>query len=148
MSKPEPTEPLVPVSLWRRAQNPPGRRTPRGTYLLGGMVRVLAVGGACRVRSGTVRGSMCADMTDPARSTVRTGLLDAEVVDRFFKRLEAFHVRAVEDAEIATAREDSGRLTTEVECLAAIVPTHPVAVAAHQHALGETEQRLADAEDR
>jgi hypothetical protein len=75
-------------------------------------------------------------------------LLDAEVVKQFFAHLDAFHVRAVDTAELEAARVDVETRTGEVERLAAVVPTSAVGIAAHQEALSATESALADAEDR
>lgn len=140
---------LVTASLWRRAQNEPGRRTPRGKYLLSGLVHCAACGRRMQgsLRNGT-RIYVCRYDGCPARSSVTTARLDAEVIERFFARLEDFHVRATDDAGIQEASEDVKRLTGEVERLAAIVPKHPAAVAAHQRALAEAESSLIEAEDR
>lgn len=142
-------EPLVSASLWRRAQNPPGRRTPRGTYLLSGLVRCAR---CTRSMEGSLRHEariyVCRNHACPARSNVRTTRLDAEVVGQFFARLDEFHARAIDDDDVTRARVEVERLTGEVERLAAVVPTHPAAIAAHQRALDDAERALTDAEDR
>jgi hypothetical protein len=74
--------------------------------------------------------------------------LDEEVVRQLFSHLDAFHVRAVDDAELEAAQEEVERCTAEVQSLAAVVPTHPTAVASHQSALEASEAALAEAEDR
>ena len=74
--------------------------------------------------------------------------LDAEVSEQFFAHLDAFHVRAVDDAETPRRRVEVEQRAGEVERLAAVVPSHPTAIAAHQAALEEAERALIDAEDR
>jgi len=142
-------EPIVSAPLWRRAQNEPGRRTPRGTYLLGGLVRCAGCG---RAMQGSLRNGariyVCRVDECPSHGNVRTALLDAEVVEQLFARLADFHARAVDDSEVAALREDAQRLTGDVERLATVIPSHPAAIAAHQNALAGAERTLADAEDR
>ena len=74
--------------------------------------------------------------------------LDAEVTEQFFAHLEAFHVKAVNDAELERPAPKVEEHTAEVEALAAVVPSHPKAVAAHQAALETAEGALAEAEER
>jgi hypothetical protein len=152
-------EPIVSPGLWRRAQNGAGRRTPRGTYLLSGLVRCAGCG---RIMRGSTSGRKprkgrkatpprvytCQTRECRARSTMTVDRLDAEVVCQFFAQLDDFHVRAVDDAEFASARDQVEKCEGEVERLAAIVPRHPKAIASHQAALETAEQLLADAEDR
>jgi DNA invertase Pin-like site-specific DNA recombinase len=143
-------EPIVSTSLWRRAQNKPGRRTPRGTYLLGGLVRCAGCGRRMRgttLGRGAGRAYSCDGPECKARSTIMVGKLDAEITDQFFRHLDAFHVRPVEDGEFDQAHAEVERRTEELEALAAVIPSHPTAVAAHQAALNEAEQELIQAED-
>ena len=142
-------EPLVPAPLWRRAQNEPGRRTPRGTYLLSGLVRCAGCG---RNMQGSLRNGtgvyVCRTDGCLAKSSVRTSLLDTESTERFFDRLQSFHVQAVTREQLAASDGEVDRLTGEVERLATIVPTHAAAIAAHQRALTDAERALSEAEDR
>ncbi|MGH2974635.1 MAG: recombinase family protein [Solirubrobacterales bacterium] len=157
--KPDAHEPIVTPALWRKAQNGPGRRTPRGTYLLSGLARCAGCGR--RLRGSTLgrkprkgrkasppRIYTCATPECEARSTIVVDRLNAEVVRQFFDHLDAFHVRAVDDAELEVARSDVEQRTAEVEKLAAVVPSHPAAIAAHQEALEAAEQALVKGEDR
>ena len=146
-------EPLVPLALWRRAQPEPGRRTPRGTYLLTGLVRCAACGRRLKGGSlGSYRGAkriyQCDNRSCPARSTVIAMRLDAEVTKQFFEHLDAFHVRAAEDRELGEIDAELERLTGEVERVAAVIPSHRAAIAAHQDALAAVEATLTELEDR
>jgi DNA invertase Pin-like site-specific DNA recombinase len=152
-------EPIVSTTLWRRAQNGKGRRTPRGTYLLSGLARCASCG-------RTLRGSALGHKPRPgrkapppriytcnaaeceARSTIVVDRLDTEVVKQFFEHLDTFHIRAVDDSEIDAAKQAVEQHTANVEALAAVVPSHPAAIAAHQEALTDAENELAHAEDR
>jgi hypothetical protein len=89
----------------------------------------------------------CADRPD-RYSTVVVERLDAEAVAQFFAHLDAFHVRAVDDADLEAARADVEARTGEVERLAQVVPQSAAGIAAHQAALSDAERALADAEDR
>jgi hypothetical protein len=143
--------PIVTAALWRRAQGKPGHRTPRGTYLLSGLARCAGCGRRMRgttLGRGTHRVYSCNDADCSARATIMVHLLDEEVVEQFFAHLDAFHVRAVNDAELEEARAKVERLTSDVEMLAAVVPSHPSALASHQAALEAAEESLIDAEDR
>ena len=60
-----------------------------------------------------------------ARSTIVVDRLDAEVDRQFFAHLDAFHVRAVDDAELDAARAEVEQRTAEVERLAARRPEPP-----------------------
>jgi DNA invertase Pin-like site-specific DNA recombinase len=144
-------EPLVSASLWRRAQNEPGHRTPRGTYLLSGLVRCSGCGRNMRASSGGLRKPavyVCVTPECKARySTVVVDKIDAEVIEQFFARLDAFHTQAIADDDLAEASSEVERLGSEVERLAMVTPSHPKAVAAHQRALQTAENALADAED-
>jgi site-specific DNA recombinase len=146
-------EPLVTVMLWRKAQNPPGRRTPRGSYLLSGLVRCAGCARRMRASSGGAGSKpsiyQCTTPEcDRRYTTVTVERLDAEVTAQFFDHLDAFHVRAVDSGELDAARTTVAERTGEVERLAAVVPTHPRAIEAHQGALREAELLLAGAEDR
>ncbi len=145
-------EAIVPVALWRRAQNVPGERTPRGAYLLSGRVRCAGCGRRMQAGKpghlGDRRTCECRNRECPARSVVMVDLLDAEVLTCLWERLDAFHLAAVEDEEVETARTSVEDLTAALEMLAAVIPSHPVAVAAHQAALQEAEMALQTAEDR
>lgn len=144
-------EPIVSAAVWRRAQGEPGRRTPRGTYLLSGLARCAGCGRRMR---GTILGRDatrvyscdCRDCT--ARATIMVDRLDAEIVDQFFAHLSDFHVRAVDSADVEIAQQEVDERTGDVERLAAVIPSHPAAVAAHQDRLQASERALADAEDR
>jgi DNA invertase Pin-like site-specific DNA recombinase len=157
--KPQAHDPIVTPALWRRAQNGGGRRTPRGTYLLSGLVRCAGCGR--RMRGSTSgreprkgrkatppRIYTCETQECTARSTIVVDRLDAEVVGQFFAYLDDFHVRAADDAELEGARTEVERRTAEVETLASVVPKHPSAVAAHQAVLDAAERTLVEAEDR
>lgn len=152
-------EPIVSATLWRKAQNAPGRRTPRGTYLLSGIARCAGCGRRLRgsalgrkPRSGRKasppRVYTCDTAECEARSTIVVGRLDNEVVAQFFAYLDDFHVRAVDDSELDAAQAEVAERTAEVERLAAVIPSHPAGIAAHQDALGSAEQALLEAEDR
>jgi DNA invertase Pin-like site-specific DNA recombinase len=149
--KPDAHEPLVSPSLWRRAQNEPGHRTPRGNYLLSGLVRCAGCGRNMRASSGGAKKPAVFVCVTPECSlrytTIVVQTIDAEVVDQFFARLERYHLRAVHDDEIEGARGQVERLGNEVECVAAVKPTHPRAVAVHQKTLEDAERALSDAED-
>jgi site-specific DNA recombinase len=152
-------EPIVSAALWRRAQNKPGRRTPRGNYLLSGLARCSGCGRRLR---GSTQGRkphngrkappprvyLCATRECEARSTIVVDRLDEEVVRQLFAHLDDFHVRAVDDSELEDARKAVAERESEVETLAAVVPSHPTAVAAHQGRLEVAERALVDAEDR
>jgi len=150
---PDAHEPIVPAALWRRAQVEPGRRTPRGNYLLTGLVRCAGCGRRMRGSSGG-RGSKpstysCQTAGCSLRyTTAVVNRLDAEVVEQFFARLDDFHLQAVEDDVLEGAQAEVETRTGEVERLAAVVPSHPAAVKAHQLALTAAEDELAEAEDR
>jgi site-specific DNA recombinase len=146
-------EPLVTPALWRQAQRPPGRRTPRGTYLLTGLVRCSGCGRRMRSTTGG-RGSKPATYScqtagcELRYTTVTVERLDAEVTDQFFAHLDAFHVQPVNDGDIEAARAAVEIRGGELDRLAAVIPAHPRAVEAHQAALRDAEQALAEAEDR
>ena len=145
-------EGIVTPALWRRAQGKPGRRTPRGTYLLSGLVRCSGCGYRMRATSGgkgskpPVYTCICADC-ELRYTTVTVKRLDEEVVQQFFAHLDAFHLAVVDDGDVKTANDAVAALTRDVESLAMVVPTHPTAVAAHQSRLSEVERALAEAED-
>jgi hypothetical protein len=144
-------EAIVSEALWRRAQGAPGRRTPRGTYLLSGLARCAGCGRNMRGtklgrNSSRVYGCDCRNC--PARSTIMVDALDAEVVEQFFAHLDDFHVQAVDDAEIEAAQRDVQERTGTVERLAAVVPSSMAGIAAHQDALRAAEDALLEAEDR
>ena len=152
-------KPIVTAALWRRAQNGGGRRTPRGTYLLAGLARCAGCGRNLRGsalgrkpregrKAAPPRVYTCSNRECKARSTIVVDPLDEEVTEQFFAHLDAFHVKAVEDAELDRARRAVDERTAEVETLAAVVPSHPKAVAAHQEALEAAEGALNEAEDR
>lgn len=152
-------EPIVSPSLWRRAQNGAGRRTPRGTYLLSGLARCASCG---RTLRGSTTGKkprkdrkvppprvyLCANRQCEARSTIISRNLDNEVVRQFFSYIGKVEAKRVADADIEDARREVAARMAEVESLAAVVPKHPTAVAAHQEALGAAEEALEAAEDR
>jgi DNA invertase Pin-like site-specific DNA recombinase len=143
-------EAIVSEALWRRAQGAPGRRTPRGTYLLSGLVRCAGCGRRMRgsaLGRGGKRVYSCDDASCAARATVTVDRLDDEVLRQFFDHLDEFHVRAVDDSELAAATVAVKERTETVERLAAVVPSHPAAVAAHQAALEDAERTLIGAED-
>jgi DNA invertase Pin-like site-specific DNA recombinase len=147
-------KPIVPAGLWRRAQGKPGRRTPRGTYLLSGVARcagcgrrmrgsTLGRGGKRIYTCGTVKGD-CS-----ARSTVLVERLDAEVTEQFLsRRLADARATRVSDADLDAARERVVELTDAVTLHAQVTPRHQAAVSAHREALAALERELEDAEDR
>jgi DNA invertase Pin-like site-specific DNA recombinase len=142
--------PLVSPSLWRRAQNKPGHRTPRGSYLLSGLVRCTGCGR--RMQGTSARASaaryVCVTRGCTARYTsVRAAKLEAEVAEQLFARLETSRAVAVDDDELVRVDAKTERLAGEVERLAMIAPSHPTAVAAHQKALENAEMALAAVED-
>jgi hypothetical protein len=143
-------EPLVTIGLWHRAQREPGRRTPRGHYLLSGLVRCAGCGRNMRASSGGLKKSavyVCVTPECPLHySTAVVARLDAEVVEQFFAHLDAYELRAVADREVIDARKLAARLRGDVERLAAVTPSHPAAIAAHQAALESAEAALTDAE--
>jgi DNA invertase Pin-like site-specific DNA recombinase len=149
--QPDAHDALVSPALWRRAQNEPGHRTPRGNYLLSGLVRCAGCGRNMRASSGGVKKPavfVCATPECPQRyTTAVVAHLDDEVVEQFFRRLEAFHLRPVDYDELAKARDNVDRVGGEVERLAMVTPSHPRAVRAHQEALHAAETALAEAED-
>jgi DNA invertase Pin-like site-specific DNA recombinase len=144
---------IVSAALWRRAQNEPGERTPRGSYLLSGLVRCAGCGRRMRASSGG-RGSKpavfaCVTPACAVRySTVTVAGLDSEVVEQLFAHLDSYHLRAADDAEVKTAQDDVRERRGEVERLAAVVPSHPIAIESHQAALRDAERALIAAEDR
>jgi DNA invertase Pin-like site-specific DNA recombinase len=144
-------EALVPAALWRRAQPEPGQRTPRGNYLLSGRVRCAECGRRMRASSGGKRKPavyVCITPECPARySTVTVKGLDEEVVAQLEAHLDAYHVRAADDAELKAAEREVREREGAVQRLAAVVPSHSAAIEAHQAALRAEEQALAAAED-
>jgi hypothetical protein len=93
-------EPLVSAALWRRAQNGPGRRTPRGGYLLSALARCAGCGRRMNASSQgrspkkpPVYVCQCADCPD-RYSTVTVERLDAEVTAQFFAHLDASSMSA------------------------------------------------------
>jgi hypothetical protein len=114
--------------------------------LLGKAIPVLArrTSAGYRCGQGRRRPRSAAGVWEAADSLGLERLVGAH---RQVDRLESFHLRATYDAEVQAAREDV-RPHREVERLAAIVPTHPAAVTAHQRALEDTEADLSGAEDR
>jgi site-specific DNA recombinase len=157
-ANPNAHEPLVSPALWRKAQNEPGERTPRGTYLLTGIARCAGCGRSLRGNSqGTkpVKGRKakppriygCDNRHCDARSTIVARRLDDEVTAQFFAHLETHAHRAVDSTKLDAVRAEVQTLTANVERLAAVVPGHPAAVAAHQATLEGAEQALEAAED-
>ncbi|MCW3048865.1 MAG: recombinase family protein [Solirubrobacterales bacterium] len=152
-SQPEAHEALVSPSLWRRAQNEPGQRTPRGNYLLTGLVRCAGCGRTMRGANGrpgadrVLRIYKCVGDDCTARSSVSCELLEAEVA-RFLSDVEVETPDAPSEgeADLTAARELVERLGAEVERLAVVAPTHPRAVAVHAEALASKEQELVAAE--
>jgi DNA invertase Pin-like site-specific DNA recombinase len=143
-------EAIVSPSVWRRAQPAPSRRTPRGSYLLTGLVRCAGCGWRMLANSGGREGPRvyaCPTLDCPAKSTVLVHRLDEEVVRQFFEHLEDFSVREATGGTLETARALVAERTAVVERLAAVVPSHPAAVAAHQEALRAAERELEEAED-
>jgi site-specific DNA recombinase len=141
---------IVPAALWRRAQGEPGRMTPRGDYLLTGLVRCAGCGRRMRGDSGGRRGPRtyaCEGRDCPAKSVAVVERLDAEVTEQLFRHLDEFHVQAVTDEELAAAEAKVAEVAERIKLRAQIAPTHPTAVAAHQAALEEDERALAEAED-
>jgi DNA invertase Pin-like site-specific DNA recombinase len=145
------TDPIVTPALWRRAQVAPGRRTPRGGYLLTGLVRCAGCGRRMRATSGgTKKVSTYSCQTAECKlryTTVTVDRLDAEVVDQFFAALGELRAEAVDDDAIEEAEAEVRRLTEEVETRAMVAPAHPSAVAAHGTALKQAEGALIEAED-
>jgi DNA invertase Pin-like site-specific DNA recombinase len=144
-------EPIIGSTLWRRAQPEPGRRTPRGTYLLSGLARCAGCGRTLRgstLGRGDKRIYTCDGQDCQAKSTVIVPRLDNEVVRQLFERLEAFHLEAVDDREVEHATAAVRRLQEEVQRLAQVIPSHPTAIEAHQEALSAAETRLNHAEDQ
>jgi hypothetical protein len=143
-------EPIVTPALWRRAQNKPGRRTPRGTYLLSGLARCAGCGRNLRGSSQGKRAKpiyTCENRNCTARPTLMVNRLDAEVVAQLFVHLDDFHVQAVDDDELAAAHADTEEARGVVERLAAVVPASAAGIAAHQAALTDAERALEVAED-
>ena len=110
-------EPIVTPALWRKAQNGAGRRTPRGTYLLSGIARCASCGRTLRGsalgrkphkgrKAAPPRIYTCANRACEARPTIVVDRLDDEVTEQFFAHLDAFHIEAVEDAELDSARAE------------------------------------------
>jgi hypothetical protein len=145
-------EPIVSPALWRRAQNPPGRRTPRGNYLLSGMVRCAGCGRNMRASSGGTKKPAVYVCTTPECklrwTTVVVDKIDAEVIAQFFARLDAFHAQAVADDELAGGRAKVQNLEDELTALVQLKVSHPMALAAHQEAVSDLEGRLQLAEDQ
>jgi len=143
-------EAIVSPALWRQAQSKPGRRTPRGTYLLSGLARCAGCGRRLRgttLGRGAKRIYTCDGADCEAKSTVTVDRLEAEVVEQFFAHLDAFHLRAVGDEELADAQAAVTAEEERLRNLAAVVPEHPVAIEAHQEKLRGVERALGDAED-
>jgi DNA invertase Pin-like site-specific DNA recombinase len=148
---PKGCDPIVTPALWRRAQVEPGRRTPRGTYLLTGKVKCAGCGRSMRASSGgTKKPAVYACVTaecDLRYTTATVERLDAEVVAQFFSGLGEVQAEAVDDDAIVEAAGDVRRRGEQVETLAMVAPSHLSAVAAHQAALNDAEQALQRAED-
>jgi len=89
-------EPLVSPPLWRRAQNEPGDRTPRGNYLLSGLVRCAGCGRNTHASSGGLRKPAVYVCVTPEYelccSTTVVEKIDTEVVEQFFAGLDRLHV--------------------------------------------------------
>jgi DNA invertase Pin-like site-specific DNA recombinase len=150
--KPNAHDRIVAPALWRRAQPEPGQRTPRGVYLLSGLVRCAACGWRMRASSGG-RGRKpavftCVNRSCTARSTITVKRLDAEVIEQFFAHLDGYSVRKIEDGELEAARRVVAERENALRALAAVVPSHPIAVESHQAALAGAERELVEAEDR
>ena len=143
-------EPLVEHSLWRRAQKEPGHRTPRGGYLLSGLVRCAGCGkGMQGSKQGKAPRYECRTRGCPERyTTITTARLDTEVVESLFRRLEISRVHAVDDDDLIQAASEVEQLEDELTTLVQVRVTHPRALAAHQDAVSAAERRLQDAEDR
>src|SRR5215207_6098012 len=138
---------IVPAALWRQAQGEPGQRTPRGDYLLTGLVRCAGCGRRMRATSGG-RGRKPSTYTcqtagcELRYTTAVVDRLDSQVVEQFFAHLDDFHLQTVADDELEAAHGDVEARIGEVERLAAVVPSHPAAVRAHQLALSAAEEAL------
>jgi site-specific DNA recombinase len=144
-------EPIVDAPLWRRAQVPAGRRTPRGTYLLSGLVRCAGCGRRMRgTTGGPGKGRVynCDTTGCAAKSTVTVDRLDSEVVEQFFAQMDAFHLRAVSDSEIEAAQAALEDARHAVELQAQTTPQSTIAVAAHNAKLADLERDYEAAEDR
>jgi Recombinase zinc beta ribbon domain len=113
-------DPIVTREEWEAAQAVDGSRTPRGTYLLSGIVRCAACGmtmrgtrtgrGAGRVykhdRGGETSSGRCRE-----RPTIMCNRLDAFVTEQFLAGLDAFEVQAVESgSSAAEARQELDRV--------------------------------------
>jgi hypothetical protein len=162
--KREAHEPIVSESLWRRAQREPGRRTPRGSYLLSGLARCAGCGRTLRgstfrnKRKNKTTGVVtsvyeshvytCNTLGCTTSSTVIAPRLEAEVVRRFFDYHGSPTLQAVDEPEIAQTQTEIERLGERVATLAMVVPSHPKAVQAHQEALSAAEGELMAAERR
>lgn len=142
---------IIPTTLWRRAQHEPGRRTPRGRYVLSGLVRCSGCGWRMQSSSGGKRTVPVYKCTTPGCElrylTIKVDRLDEEVA----RQLMDVQVRLPDsqpetDGDLQAARDEVRRLSDELAAIAQVVPRHPTAVAAHQIALEEAEDTLREAE--
>jgi hypothetical protein len=159
-------------SLWRRAQNPAGHRTARGTYLLTGLVICAYCGrrmeGAHGARptaasTGDAVSAAIAEWSSPGvyrcvtrgcrhRATIAAHLIEHEVVRQLAGQLdESVDLDSVDstDEDTAAVRAEIERLTDEIRARALLpVQTHPVAIAAYAEALAADVGALEAEEDR
>ena len=93
------------------ARRSTGRRTPRGNYVLSGLVRCAG----CSQRMQASTGGRNRKPPTFKRETrdcplhyqvVTVEGIDAEVTEQLFNRLQTFHVRAVDDQEVAAAEAE------------------------------------------
>lgn len=145
-------EALIPEPLWRRAQRPPGDRTPRGDYLLTGRVRCAGCGR--RMQAGKPRhlgGRRTFECKTPecdSRSSIMVDLLDTEVLDRLWEHVGEMHAVLVDDAEMQAAQARISELAEKVAWRYSLDPPRTQAGRdAHQTAIRDDEAALAEAED-
>jgi site-specific DNA recombinase len=148
---------IVSSAVWRRAQNEPGRRTPRGSYLLSGLIRCAGCGRNMRGSSGGARNNgrgrkpsvyVCTTRGCGFQyTTAAVHKIDRETVKQFFARLQQFSLTAVDDDALAEADAEVERLANELDAMVRVKVAHPRAVAAHQEAVSDAERALQDAED-
>ena len=152
-SNPRAHEAIVSPALWRKAQGSlathPARRAPaRWWWRCSGCGRTMRGSTLGRyMKSGRRYVYTCQNRGCQLRTTIFVDRLDEAVVDQFFARLETFHLVSVDNGDLEAARKNVATLTAELDTIARIVPKHPTAVAAHQEALNEAEQKLTSAED-
>jgi DNA invertase Pin-like site-specific DNA recombinase len=147
-------EPIISAELWARARlQPAARATPRGRYMLTGLVRCAGCGHRMGGSRGGRRHGLHFQCTGrhasghcPAPANIGLRRLDVEVTRQLFIHLlqiERKHFQAVD-----VARAELARTTEAVERSLGRAPRDAAELGTHQARLLELEQRLRAAETR